>query len=282
MKRIRKKILVTTLLFLSASAAHSDQILNNLLESSQSIVDSLHAGYQVTGGLAAMASSGTGVAQMGVVAESGALITGDQVSAYNNAVQAMADAEYYTAQNFFLDESEKALERMETAIEKFSEAATELVITTQEAERAEAAIESGDSQAAQEVQDFVEANENILVVDQETVDEYNSSLEDIEVESSTAAIWAAAANSESTVAWANEIAEAGEKSFTDVSTSYFSRQSGLAAVYWDNVAFAITAENLGVWANTTDVLLAGADSDFFENGPAGKSYECFVYGTDCE
>ena len=244
MKRIRKKILIATLAFLSASAAHSDQILNNLLESSQSIVDSLHAGYQVTGGLAAMASSGTGVAQMGVVAESGALITGDQVSAYNNAVQAMADAEYYTAQNFFHDESEKALERMETAIENFSEAATELVITTQVAER--------------------------------------SSLEDIEVESSTAAIWAAAANSESTVAWANEIAEAGEKSFTDVSTSYFSRQSGLAAVYWDDVAFAITAENLGVWANTTDVLLAGADSDFFENGPAGKSYECFVYGTDCE
>ena len=230
MKRIRKKILATTLLFLSASAAHSDQILNNLLESSQSIVDSLHAGYQVAGGLAAMAHTGTGVAQMGVVAESGALITGDQVSAYNNAVQAMAEAEYYTAQNFFLDESEKALERMETAIENFSEAATELVITTQVAERAEAAIESGDSQAAQEVQDFVEANENILVVDQESVDEYNCSLEDIEVESRTAAFWAAAANSESTVAWANEIAEAGEKSFTDVSTSYFSRPSCLAAV----------------------------------------------------
>ena len=135
MKRIRKKILIATLAFLSASAAHSDQILNNLLESSQSIVDSLHAGYQVAGGLAAMAHTGTGVAQMGVVAESGALITGDQVSAYNNAVQAMAEAEYYTAQNFFLDESEKALERMETAIENFSEAATELVITTQVAER---------------------------------------------------------------------------------------------------------------------------------------------------
>ena len=274
---------VALLACLSATEVHSDQILDNLVLTSQSIANSMDIGIRVVGGLANYGEEG-GIAPIGTVDDSGALIAQEQVTAYNSALNAMANAEYYLFQDFAEDQAAEALESMEDAIDNFVEAAVDLTTVIQVQEMAEEAQETGNSQDAQDVSDFVAANEVGLQVDQETVDEYNSSLADIEEYSATAAIWTAASQNENIGNWADGVAESYDVSFTQASDAYFERQNDMIKVVWGEQGIALGVfgdANLNAYVDLSQILDAGEESEFYQQGPTANSYACFMYG-DCE
>ena len=165
-------------LFLSVSGlAQANDALTDLVNSSQVIADQLDLGYRTVAGMQYNASLGY-MAPTGMADD--AKISAAQRTAYNDAMSAMADLEFYTAEDFLLDQGDIALANMETAIDTFTEAATEIAVVLELTTMAEEAAASGSNVDAQEVAEFAEANEAALTLSSDTVTEYNDSLEDIE------------------------------------------------------------------------------------------------------
>ena len=275
--------IVVTLALASASAARSDQqILNDLVATSLSIRASMDKGYQVVGGLQYYATN-NGIAEVGIVANSGAVITNEQREAYNEAIVAMTTAEYYVFQQFSDDQAQLALDELEDAVDDFVEASVDLTTVLEINERATEAEATEDLQDDQDVQDYVEANESVLTVDSDTVDDYNESMETIEESAATAALWTAASVNEELNDFANETADEFGTSFTSVTDTFFDRndEGGTAYVYF--------ADQSHIWFRTAlfemnvgleDILTQGANTEFYTEGPT-QNYNCYVHG-ECD
>ena len=269
-------------LSVNATEAHSDQVLNDLVNASRSIVQDLDNAYKLTGGLAYAGYNGRTI---GIGAADVALITPDQVAAYNNAVAAMADADYYHAREFFEDQAAESYENMETAIDSFVEATVELVQTVEVAELAVETQESGTLEDKQDLSTFVEENQVSLVIDQEDVDNFNNSLIEVEETASTAAMWTAASQNDELVAYSNEQAEEWGVSFTEVNNIYTDEYVAYFDWYedqnWSGAEYIwFTTDYLGQGISINDLLSAGEESGIYQEGPTA-AYRCFVLG-DCE
>ena len=269
-------------LSVNATEAHSDQVLNDLVNASRSIVQDLDNAYKLTGGLAYAGYNGRTI---GIGAADVALITPDQVAAYNNAVAAMADADYYHAREFFEDQAAESYENMETAIDSFVEATVELVQTVEIAEIALETQESGTLEDKQDLSTFVEENQVSLVIDQEDVDNFNNSLIEVEETASTAAMWTAASQNDELVTYSNEQAEEWGVSFTEVNNIYTDEYVAYFDWYedqnWSGAEYIwFTTDYLGQGISINDLLAAGEDSGIYQEGPTA-TYRCFVLG-DCE
>ena len=160
-------------LFLSASGVVKADPLNDLVNSSQAVVDQLNIGYKTVAGL--QYNANLGYMSDGTMADA-AKISEAQRVAYNDALGAMADMQFYTAQDFLMDQGEIAIANMETAIETFTEAATEIAVILEVTTMAEEAAQNNSDPEMQEVAEYAEANEAALTLQAETVTEYNLSL----------------------------------------------------------------------------------------------------------
>jgi len=239
-------------------------------------------GYQVVGGLQYYATN-NGIAEVGIVANSGAVITNEQREAYNEAIVAMTTAEYYVFQQFSEDQAQLALDELEDAVDDFVEASVDLTTVLEINERATEAEATEDLQDDQDVQDYVEANESVLTVDSDTVEEFNESMETIEESAATAALWTAASVNEELNDFANETADEFGTSFTSVTDTFFDRndEGGTAYVYFDDQSHiwfrtALFEMNVGL----EDILTQGENTEFYTEGPT-QNYNCYVHG-ECE
>ena len=106
-------------LSLSVSGVVSADPLTDLVNSSQAVVDQLNLGYKTVAGL--QYNANLGYMSDGTMADA-AKISEAQRIAYNDALSAMADMEFYTAQDFLMDQGEIAIANMETAINIFWDA----------------------------------------------------------------------------------------------------------------------------------------------------------------
>lgn len=271
-------------LSLSVTGVVKADPLNDLVNSSQAVVDQLNIGYKTVAGL--QYNANLGYMSDGTMADS-AKISEAQRVAYNNALSAMADMQFYTAEDFLLDQGDIALTNMETAIDTFTEAATEIAVILEVTSMAEAAAESGTNTDAQTVAEFADANEASLTLQAETVTEYNDSLEDIEGYAAEAAAFIGIANDESSVAFFDQNAENANSSFVDeVQATYqasnkwvkldFDNANWAAAVYFDGTG------GLDLFKSSTAILTDGADQTFYTTSPSYVGYACFFYGTECE
>ena len=281
MKVLKAAILV---LSLSASGAVSADPLNDLVNSSQAVVDQLNLGYKTVAGLSYNAE--LGYMSDGTMADS-AKISEAQRVAYNNALSSMADMQFYTAQDFLMDQGEIALTNMETAIDTFTEAATEIAVILEVTTMAEEAAQTNSDPEMQAVAEFAEANEAALTLQAETVTEYNDSLEEVEGYAQEAAAYIGIANDADSVAFFDNSAEQADSSFVDEVSANFNVQNSIvtlnfvnanwgAAVYFDG------ANGLDLYKSTTDILLDGENDPYYTNSPSYVGYECFFYGTQCE
>ena len=271
-------------LSLSVTGVVKADPLNDLVNSSQAVVDQLNIGYKTVAGL--QYNANLGYMSDGTMADA-AKISEAQRVAYNNALSAMADMQFYTAEDFLLDQGDIALANMETAIDTFTEAATEIAVILEVTTMAEEAAESGTSTDAQTVAEFADANEASLTLQAETVTEYNDSLEDIEGYAAEAAAFIGIANDESSVAFFDQSAENANSSFVDeVQATYqasnkwvkldFDNANYAAAVYFDGTA------GLDLFKSSTAILQDGATDSYYTSSPSYVGYECFFYGTGCE
>ena len=272
-------------LFLSVSGlAQADDALTDLVNSSQVIADQLDLGYRTVAGMQYNASLGY-MAPTGMADD--AKISAAQRTAYNDAMSAMADLEFYTAEDFLLDQGDIALANMETAIDTFTEAATEIAVVLELTTMAEEAAASGSNVDAQEVAEFAEANEAALTLSSDTVTEYNDSLEDIEGYAQEAAAFIGIANDADSVAFFDNSAEQASSSFVDEVNASFQLEINWVKLDFDNANWAAAVyfdgtNGLDLFKSSTAILTDGEDQTFYTTSPSYVGYECFFYGTGCD
>ena len=272
-------------LFLSVSGlAQANDALTDLVNSSQVIADQLDLGYRTVAGMQYNASLGY-MAPTGMADD--AKISAAQRTAYNDAMSAMADLEFYTAEDFLLDQGDIALANMETAIDTFTEAATEIAVVLELTTMAEEAAASGSNVDAQEVAEFAEANEAALTLSSDTVTEYNDSLEDIEGYAQEAAAFIGIANDADSVAFFDNSAEQASSSFVDEVNASFQLENNWVKLDFDNANWAAAVyfdgtNGLDLFKSSTAILTDGEDQTFYTTSPSYVGYECFFYGTGCE
>ena len=272
-------------LFLSVSGlAQANDALTDLVNSSQVIADQLDLGYRTVAGMQYNASLGY-MAPTGMADD--AKISAAQRTAYNDAMSAMADLEFYTAEDFLLDQGDIALANMETAIDTFTEAATEIAVVLELTTMAEEAAASGSNVDAQEVAEFAEANEAALTLSSDTVTEYNDSLEDIEGYAQEAAAFIGIANDADSVAFFDNSAEQASSSFVDEVNASFQLENNWVKLDFDNANWAAAVyfdgtNGLDLFKSSTAILTDGEDQTFYTTSPSYLGYECFFYGTGCD
>ena len=276
-----KKILLS-LLVLSSVAQSSEY--DALLESSTAIVDQINTGILLVGAAQEYAHHGDALSDGTVSTTSH--IDETQVQAYNEALTSFATnyQPYGDVKAVLENKAVEELELMDDAIGTFTEAVVNMSTAIQVAEKVEEA-NTPDQEA--EVQTFVVDNVEVLQIEQETVDTYNQSVDDIETHANNASAYLAVANSEEAVAFLEQGVENANTTAEQTNIFYD------ANAQWVSMGYPTTRNLTAVFLNgnddigldlyvtETDVLAAGSESEFFQTGPTHLGYACFMYGTEC-
>lgn len=266
-----------------SSVAQSDQ-LTDLIDSSSAIVDQIQRGIKLTGAATEYAYQGNGLSD-GTLSST-AHISSEQVDAYNSALLNFSDNyQPYGApvkevlENMAMD----SLAEMETHVDTFVEVTVDLVSVQQVAEKAETA---STPKQEEEVQTFVTQNQEMLTIDQNDVDTYNTSLDEIESSANEAAVYLSVANSEAATYLQQSIEDANTTT-DNVNIFYDSNAQWLAMGYNTTRNLTVVMLNgndsfgLDMYYSEADILALGAESEFFITSPMGMGYNCF-FEMDCE
>ena len=277
-----KKILLSLLVL--SSAVHSDEY-DALLESSTAIVDQINTGILLVGAASEYAYQGDALSSGNV--STTAHIQEAQVEAYNNALVNFAEnyKPYGDIRAVLENKAMEELELMDNAIDTFTEAVVNMIEVQQVAEKVQEA--EGNPQQEEEVQNFVAETVEVLQIEQEDVDAYNQSTDDIETHANNASAYLAVANSEEAVAFLEQGIENANTTAEQTNIFYDANQQ------WVSMGYPTTRNLTAVYLNgsdgigldlyvtETDILVAGSESEFFQTGPTHLGYSCFMYGTDC-
>jgi len=277
-----KKILLSLLVL--SSVAHSSEY-DALLESSTAIVDKINTGILLVGAASEYAYQGDALSSGNV--STTAHIQEAQVQAYNDALVNFAEnyQPYGDLKAVLENKAMEELELMDNAIGTFTEAVVEMIEVQQVAERVEEA--QGNPQQEEEVQTFVAETTEVLQIEQETVDTYNQSVDDIETHANNASAYLAVANSEEAVSFLEQGIENANTTAEQTTIFYDANAQWVTMGY--NTTRNLTAvylngnDNMGLdlYVTETDILAAGSESEFFQTGPTHLGYSCFMYGTEC-
>jgi tetratricopeptide (TPR) repeat protein len=277
-----KKTLLSLLLL--SSVAQSSE-LDSLLESSTAIVDQINTGILLVGAASEYAYQGDALSD-GTLSTT-AHIQEAQVQAYNNALVNFADnyKPYGDIKAVLETKAMEELELMDEAIGTFTEAVVNMIEVQQVAEKVQEA--EGNPQQEEEVQIFVAETVEVLQIEQEDVDAYNQSTDDIETHANNASAYLAVANSEEAVAFLEQGIENANTTAEQTTIFYDANAQWVSMGY--NTTRNLTAvflngnDNMGLdlYVTETDILAAGSESEFFQTSPTHLGYSCFMYGTEC-
>ena len=277
-----KKILLSLLVL--SSVAHSDEY-DALLESSTAIVDQINTGILLVGAATEYAYQGDALSSGNV--STTAHIQEAQVEAYNNALVNFAEnyQPYGDIKAVLETKAMEELELMDEAIGTFTEAVVNMIEVQQVAEKVQEA--EGNPQQEEEVQIFVAETVEVLQIEQEDVDAYNQSTDDIETHANNASAYLAVANSEESVAFLEQGIENANTTAEQTTIFYDANAQWVSMGY--NTTRNLTAVflngnddiGLNLYVTETDILAAGSESEFFQTGPTHLGYSCFMYGTEC-
>ena len=276
-----KKTLLSLLVL--SSVAHSSEY-DALLESSTAIVDQINTGILLVGAAQEYALYGDALTD-GTLSTT-AHVSETQVQAYNDALTNFADnyQPYGDVKAVLESQATAELELMDEAIGTFAEAVVSMSTAIQVTEKLEE-TEAPDQEA--EVQTFVADNIEMLQIEEETVDTYNQSVDDIETHANNASAYLAVANSEEAVEFLQQSVEDANTTAEQTNIFYDANAQWVSMGYpvTRNLTVVLLSGNtdmgLDLYVTETDVLTAGSESEFFQTGPTQLGYSCFMYGTDC-
>ena len=276
-----KKTLLS-LLVLSSVAQSSEY--DALLESSTAIVDQINTGILLVGSAQEYALYGDALTD-GTLSTT-AHVSETQVQAYNDALTNFADnyQPYGDVKAVLESQATAELELMDEAIGTFAEAVVSMSTAIQVTEKLEE-TEAPDQEV--EVQTFVADNIEMLQIEEETVDTYNQSVDDIETHANNASAYLAVANSEEAVEFLQQSVEDANTTAEQTNIFYDANAQWVSMGYpvTRNLTVVLLSGNtdmgLDLYVTETDVLTAGSESEFFQTGPTQLGYSCFMYGTDC-
>ena len=277
-----KKTLLSLLVL--SSVAHSSEY-DALLESSTAIVDQINTGILLVGAAQEYALYGDALSDGTVSTTSH--IDEAQVQAYNEALTSFATnyQPYGDVKAVLESKAMEELELMDDAVGTFTEAVVEMIEVQQVAERVEEA--QGNPQQEEEVQTFVAESVEVLQIEQETVDTYNQSVDDIETHANNASAYLAVANSEEAVAFLEQGVENANTTAEQTNIFYDANAQWVSMGYPTTrnltAVFLNGNDNMGLdlYVTEADILAAGSESEFFQTSPTHLGYSCFMYGTEC-
>jgi hypothetical protein len=161
--------------------------MTNLNQSAQAILSQISASQILTAGAVQAAGSGdvlnTGVMQTAAISDS-------MQNSYNNAIQAVIDANYYGAHELFMDKHEEAMQNLSASVDNLVDATLVLATAAAVADMAAAADTVPEQQA---MQAMLENSPELAVTDAEQGN-YNNALASVQEYAREAGAFLAAAN----------------------------------------------------------------------------------------
>jgi len=266
------------LVFLSGSA-QAQQGLTDLINTSQSIVNTFDLGIRTVAGMTSYSYDG-GIAPAGM-AET-AYIQKNQADAYNAAVAAFSAENYaYTAAEYAQDQKVTADMQMQESIEAYVQAAYAVIEVTRINNMAEeiGATNTAEGEArAQELQAYIAGNDVIL--DDAEVLAYNDGLAGVEsAASELAAFTAIAADAELQASLESSVADMGE-SLRNADNAYFAAGTSNLIIEFSGAVTQVALDMSGYFKTTTEILDRGATDNFYTTGPTQSP--CFFAQTEEE
>jgi|TARA_B110000093_G_scaffold127278_1_gene136212 hypothetical protein len=276
------KIATLTSLCLLSSAVQSSE-LDDLIATSGAIVSQIDRGILITGAAMGYAHTGTGLSS-GQLSGT-AYISEEQVTAYGNALNGMvAYLPYGSAQDYLDEQAQDQLAALENAIDSFTDVVVDMMTVIEINEMAEDAGDNPADQAA--VQEYVATND--MSISQEDADNYNQSLDDVELAANTAAAYVAVSSNPDAVAYLDQAAQDNNTRIEQNTLSY-SASNQAVSITWASGSAASSiylngTGNFGIDIYMSDavILEAGAQSELYLTGPTYLSYICFTTGLECE
>jgi hypothetical protein len=271
------------LLSVICSAAQSSE-LDNLIDSSGAILQQLQTGTMLVGAAIDYGHTGQGMTS-GNVSELGH-ISDSQLQAYNMALTGFQYSyqPYGDAQTTLEQAADEQLGLMSEAVDVFTEVTTELMVAAQVNEAAVQAVDSPKDQEA--LQTFVA--ENDLSITQESVDTYNTALDDVEAYGNTAAAYLAVSQSKEATSFFETGAEGNNTRVDQAVLSYDANNqwvmmkwqgtNNATAVYLNGASYS----GLDVYVDDTTVLQAGLESDYYHHSLAAQGYDCYMNQSGCD
>lgn len=270
---------------LLASVSAQGTELDDLVNSSNTIVGQLDRGIQYVGAATMLTSGEYGIAPLD--AQKSAHISEEQRTAYNQALSNLSNFTAYTAVEFLNDQGQNELDAMNDAIDDFTAVVVDLSTVIQVNEMVVEAAETDNIQKQEDLQDFVAVNN--LEISQEDVEVYNQSLDDVAEHAANAAAYLTVANHEGAAEFMQNGADTAGERFTNPETSLsFDQQSGMVLIEWQSLGLGYgvflngqDAFGIDIYMTDAQVLAEGSASAFYLTGPTASSYDCFFGYEQC-
>lgn len=245
---MKHKIIIGILIYLSLSniawsQTDSAGTIQQLIDASSSIIDTVDLGHYAVQGLNYYATVG-GIAPTDTIDQ--ALITQLQMTNYNDALSAVQNAVYYNTQALLQDAHENEMTQLSDAVDDFVAATTSMITVVNIFEMAS---EADTVQEQQQMQDYIQDN-NVMLT-QTQVDNYNTSLEDVSNHAINAAAYLAASQNEALTSSNDSVAASYNINVSTMTVSYNAIQDGIT-FYNDGQAFHAMYGFLGSAMKTID------------------------------
>ena len=238
--------------FLSVSAAHAEQSIDNLVEASKAIAVKIKLGKHAATGAVYNAQRGVVIPDYSQQ-ENLYLISEQEVANYNAAVLGVRNAMYFTSTMAL--EAEESLAAVKVAVDSFVVATTQLKEVEEVAVKAEKAKDSGSVSDQTAVQEYVESND--VGITQNTVDNFNQSLTDITVNAREAGAFLAASKDARITTIADRHAKDFNVSFENAQVTYSATQDKLSFVWNAANNASHSFHRFMTQVNASDVLSTG-------------------------
>lgn len=250
-----KKMAILVSAFLSVSAAQAETTIDNLVEASRTIAVKLEQGRYAVYGAEHYASVG-GIIDYNAVDDEQYIINDADIAAYNDALAGVQNALYYTTKMALEEKAEQSMAAVSVAVDNFVVASHQLAVVEQVAEKAEVAQQTNAVEDQIAVQEYVEQND--VSISNDTVMEYNQSLEDIAVNAREAGAFLAASKSESLTSISDQHAQDYGQSMAEASISY-SATNDILSIEWATNIGNISFHDflVGDYVSAADVLGQG-------------------------
>jgi len=260
-----KKLLLPLLAFLNASAVHSNQAVDDLVNQSSILKQNIDIAIQGIGGFMTYAPSG-GIAPDGVL--QAGYIKFDDMLAYNTALTNVENATFYSAEDFLTDNQQAAQENMEAAVDDFVEATLAIVEVIEVQEQASQAQETGEIADQEALQDFIQDND-VYITEQEVAD-YNDAITKIEEYGNQYASFTAVLSNDDYMNEFQATANEYRNSFLDAAIA-FDAQVGMLTVGWESVSVMVDLSQY--YKSADEYYEAGQQNEFYTTSPIACGYD---------
>ncbi len=267
---------MTLALFLSGLELRSNQAVDDLVKQSAILRGNIDIAIQGIGGIITYSPSGT-LAPQGLM--QAGYITFDNMSAYNDALQAVQNTTFYSAEDYLYDQQQEAQQNMETAINDFVSATLAIVETLEVNRMAEEAQQSGEIRDQEALQNFI--GDDTYLTEQE-VSSYNQAITDIEEYGGQFGAFTAVLSNDEYISEFQNAADSFGESFLDAAISFDAAGQALS-IQWSNMTRELNGHSVDLsqyYMTADDFFSAGQQSEFYTTSPIACGYDFSQCNTD--